>query len=73
MSTLTQPTQTIARWADMPMMPAAGRTSCSVRTRGDCGLSAKTPARRLVYSCRAKRPCDSRNWKAPISTSPLST
>ena len=26
----------------------ASRTSCSVRTRGGCGSSAKTPARRLV-------------------------
>ena len=65
MSTLTQRAEHRPSMGDLPFMRASKSYFLLGQNAGDCGSSAKTPARRTGYSCRAKRPCDSHDWKAP--------
>jgi hypothetical protein len=63
MSTLTQHTETVPRLVDLPLMRASRSYFLLGQDARGLWLSAQTPARTLVYACRAKRPCDSRDWK----------
>ena len=73
MSTLAHRAATVPRWSDLPLTRASKSYFLLGQNARGLWVIRENTGRRLAYSCRVRRPCGSRGWKAPTSTSPSFT